>query len=230
MSTAVLIGLSSPGLTSLASILRSLDCHVLRAGAAGAFHRTIRYDLTVTEYRPQEMSGEQVRETLHALGDVPRIVIGPDLPARQTSAFQQCGAAYLSVNSSGSEKRAVVRSRLPDVHPLALRVGRLQLNVADGQVHYGSESMSLTSTEFRLLSVLMHQPGQTFDCETLEAVSECRDAPTHLGNLRRKISACSQLPLLRGNRQQGYAIDARHHPRTQRNAAFALRNHLLHLI
>ena len=76
----------------------------------------------------------------------------------------------------------------------------------------------------------MKQPGRTIECSALEVLGQCLDVPTHVGNLRRKLLGCSAPPLLRGNRQLGYAIDARHHPRTQRNAGFALRNHLLHLI
>jgi len=224
-------------MTSLAGIVRSLDCRVFESGAAegvaaGRHLQTIRFDLIVTEFRPQEESGEQCLNRVSSAGPLPLVVTGPDLPARPRGLIEtgREHTVYLPLNSSPARKLEAVRALLPEAPRSQLRVGPLQLNTTEGVVRYGQLALPLTSTELRVLHSLMKRPGQTIDCGTLGQLSQCHDVPTHVSNLRRKFSGWSAGSLLRGNRQAGYAIDARHHQRAARNAGFALRDHLLHLI
>ncbi len=243
MSTVLLIGsrnppmTSSPAMTALTGVLRSLDCHVFESGvtdgvAADRPFQTLRFDLVVAEFRPQEESIGQCLGRLSSTGALPLVVTGPDLPARPRTLIEagRERAVYLPINSSPASKLQALRALLPEQLHVRLRVGPLELNTAEGVVRYRQFALPLTSTEVRVLHSLMKSPGQTIDCGTLGQLSQCHDVPTHVGNLRRKFSGYSAGPLLRGNRQVGYAIDARHHQRATRNAGFALRDHLLHLI
>lgn len=223
-------------MTSLTGVLRSLDCRVFESGVGdgvtGRLLQTLRFDLVVAEYRPQEEGIGQCLSRLSSTGPLPLVVTGPDLPARSRTLIEtgRERTVYLPINSSPASKLEALRALLPEELRAQLRVGPLELNTAEGVVRYGQFALPLTSTEVRVLHSLMKRPGQTIDCGTLGQLSQCHDVPTHVGNLRRKFSGYSAGPLLRGNRQVGYAIDARHHQRATRNAGFALRDHLLHLI
>lgn len=222
-------------MTSLKGVARSLDCHVFECGVFEAPTRrmqTIRFDLIVTEFRPEEDRTERFLTRLSSFGPLPLLVTGPELSGRQQALIESGRehATYLPINSSPASKLEAVRALLPEVPRTQLRVGPLHLDTADHVVCYGRLPLPLTSTEYKLLHSLMTRPGQTLDCGTLGRLSQCHDVPSHVNNLRRKFSGYAAGSLLRGNRQTGYAIDARHHQRTTRNAGFALRDHLLHLI
>lgn len=93
--------------------------------------------------------------------------------------------------------RTVLRRALPDTklpRQTVLQAGSLTLDLGQHRVTIGGEEVDLTPTEFKLLHVLMENPGYAFtrpelvekvfgyDHESLE-----RTLDSHVKNLRRKI-------------------------------------------
>jgi hypothetical protein len=231
MGTVLLLGSRGPTLTSLSGLLKTLECRVLHADAPGQHGRSVNLTLAVIEFRPQDTPLAAFTRRLHLLAPLPTLVVGPDLAESQVErllALPHVGS-YLKINAPASEKRAALRAWLPELPRAVLSLGQLHLNVEDQSVRYGTQPLTFTLTEYRLLRVLMGRPGQRTDCATLAALARCRGVPAHLGNVRRKLAGWSAVPLLRGNPTQGYALDARRHPRALPDPGLALRTHLRQL-
>ncbi|PNY79569.1 winged helix-turn-helix domain-containing protein [Deinococcus koreensis] len=241
--TVCLIGPSGPAVTSLRSILSDLDCAVIHVASPSELSDTTALgglavgglaatgaDLTLIEYRPREVPLTQFTALLWSLQLAPLIVVGPELPELETAwLLAQGGAcAYMAAGLSAAEKRALLIAHLPHVQAESLVVGRLRLDLSEGQAWYGGQPLGLTATQFKLLCTLMQRPGQAIDCSSLATLAQCRGVPAHLAGLRRKLAAHSAAFLLRGTPQQGYALDARRQPRSV-NVGFALKAHLTQL-
>lgn len=231
METVLLLGSGGPTLTSLAGLLRTLECRVLLAAAPGSHAEFIRLTLAVAEFRPQTTSLGALIERLHRLAPLPTVVVGPDLPEGQVAqvlAPEHVGA-YLKLSTPPWEKRETLRAWLPEPVREVLTLGPLRLDLRDQSVRHGTRRLALTPSEFRLLRVLMERPGEPTEGATLAALAACHDVPTHLGHLRRKLAACSAVPLLRAHPGQRYTLDARRSPRPLPNPALTLRTHLQRL-
>jgi two-component system alkaline phosphatase synthesis response regulator PhoP len=78
-----------------------------------------------------------------------------------------------------------------------LRAGPIELDLARHQARCAGTSLDLTPTEFDLLHLLIANPGQTLDRETLlnkvwgyDWYGNARVVDTHVQHLRRKLRAC----------------------------------------
>src|SRR6185437_3217467 len=96
-----------------------------------------------------------------------------------------------------------------------LKAGNLELDRTGCRVRLGSETLSLTATEFRLLEFLMSRPGVVFSREQLldavwghdRAVTD-RTVDVYILRLRQKIEADPANPLLiRSVRGFGYSFN-----------------------
>ncbi|HXR77022.1 MAG TPA: response regulator transcription factor [Bryobacteraceae bacterium] len=96
-----------------------------------------------------------------------------------------------------------------------LKAGNLELDRTGCRVRLGSETLSLTATEFRLLEYLMSRPGVVFSREQLldavwghdRAVTD-RTVDVYILRLRQKIEADPANPLLiRSVRGFGYSFN-----------------------
>lgn len=231
METVLLLGSRGPVLTSLGSLLRTLDCRILLAAAPGAHAHFVKLTLAVAEFKPQQTPLAQFAEQLRRLAPVPTLVVGPDLPESQVAsllALEHVGE-YIKLSAPASEKREILRAWLPEPARDVLTMGQLRLDLRDQSVRYGTQPLALTPSEFRLLRVLMQRPGQPTDCATLAALADCHDVPDQLSNVRRKLAACSAVPLLRGRPGQSYTLDARRFSRPLPDPGLALRTHLRQL-
>ncbi len=92
--------------------------------------------------------------------------------------------------------RAVIRrvERMPvTCSNEAIRVGSLDIDFTSHEVRLGGKPANLTSTEFRILSVLATSPGRVFTrAALLEALNDTgniveRTVDRHINNLRKKI-------------------------------------------
>jgi two-component system OmpR family response regulator len=107
--------------------------------------------------------------------------------------------------------RALIRRAQGLASPL-LRCGSMQLDTRSGRVSVDGQPVSLTSHEFRLLSYLMHRPGNVVSrtelTEHLYAQDFDRDSNTievFIGRLRRKLPP-EAIETVRG---RGYRLVAR---------------------
>lgn len=96
-----------------------------------------------------------------------------------------------------------------------LRVGDLALDTATGRLTCGAESVDLSATEFRLMSLFMRHPGQILTRNTI--VHSCWQEPeeitdnaveAHMKNLRKRIATISPRPWLQTRRGLGYTLEA----------------------
>jgi DNA-binding response OmpR family regulator len=93
-----------------------------------------------------------------------------------------------------------------------LQVGSVRLDVGERRAFAGDSEVSLTSTEFGLLSYLMKNPRQVFSREQLlsavwgySSVAGTRTVDVHIAQLRAKFGAMSPIRTVRG---VGYSADA----------------------
>lgn len=95
-----------------------------------------------------------------------------------------------------------------------LRIGALELNIAEHTVFAEGERVGLTLKEYELLSLFMKNPGRVFTREQLleqiwesDFVGETRTVDVHIGTLRMKLGKCSEyLETVRG---VGYRMEER---------------------
>ncbi|MCR3751681.1 DNA-binding response regulator, OmpR family, contains REC and winged-helix (wHTH) domain [Lentzea californiensis] len=93
-----------------------------------------------------------------------------------------------------------------------LQVGSVRLDVGERRAFAGATEVSLTSTEFGLLSHLMRNPRQVFSREQLlsavwgySSVAGTRTVDVHVAQLRAKFGPLSPIRTVRG---VGYSADA----------------------
>ena len=95
-----------------------------------------------------------------------------------------------------------------------LQVGPISLNAGNRKVHVREQPMHLTGTEFKVLELLMREPGQVIsrDDLTREALGRRltpfdRSIDTHVSNLRRKLGHhAGGDPMIRNVRGAGYVL------------------------
>jgi two-component system alkaline phosphatase synthesis response regulator PhoP len=109
--------------------------------------------------------------------------------------------------------KAVLRRSQPPAPPREIRAGRLTLDLDKYEVRCGEKAVELTTTEFKLLSVLAQQPGRVFtrmqfldqvQGEAFEGYERTIDA--YIKNLRQKLSplGCECIATVRG---VGYKLE-----------------------
>jgi DNA-binding response OmpR family regulator len=95
-----------------------------------------------------------------------------------------------------------------------LRVGDLEIRPEEGVVRRGDEELSLTRTEFRLLSTLASKPGRVFSREQLlsevwgyDYFGDARLVDVHIRRLRAKIETDAHEPgIIQTVRGMGYKV------------------------
>ncbi len=158
-------------------------------------------DLIVLDLMLPGMDGLEVCRSLRSESDVPIIM----LTARTTDEDKLTGLGlgaddYVTKPFSPRELAARVRTvlrRLPGEHgPTEIRRGELTVNFPKHEVSLAGRNLKLTSVEFKLLGVLVKEPGRVFSRAQLiqEALGYDFDGfdrtiDVHILNLRRKLEA-----------------------------------------
>ena len=161
--------------------------------------RESRPDLIVLDLMLPSMDGLEVCRTLRDESDVPIIM----LTARTTDEDKLTGLGlgaddYVTKPFSPRELAARVRTvlrRLPGERgPAEIKRGELVLNFLKREAFISSRPLNLTPVEFKLLGVLIKEPGRVFSRAQLieKALSYDyrgfdRTIDVHILNLRRKI-------------------------------------------
>ncbi|MEV4640319.1 response regulator transcription factor [Actinoplanes sp. NPDC049548] len=191
----------------------------LAADGPGAVEaaRRIRPDAVVLDVMLPGFDGLEVCRRIQAERPVPVLM----LTARDDETDLLVGLAvgaddYLTKPFSMRELTARVHallrraSRVPAPEPDLLRLGDLEINVAERRVHRAGREAHLTPTEFDLLVHLAARPRTVLPRERLLAdvwgwadASGTRTVDSHIKGLRRKLGA----DLIRTVHGVGYALE-----------------------
>ncbi len=190
--------------------LEQAGYHVFIAGdGQEALHiaRRERPDLIILDLMLPKLDGWEVSRILRQESQVPIIMLTARVEDTDKIVGLELGADdYVTKPFNPRELVARVRSVLrraqgPPLAAEVLRVGELILDRGRHEVTVKGKIVSLTPTEFNLLSVLMANPGRVFSrLELLDQVQGVafdgyeRTIDAHIKNLRAKIEADPKQP------------------------------------
>jgi DNA-binding response OmpR family regulator len=126
---------------------------------------------------------------------------------------------FLSVAAGAVAASSITEARArPDEKDL-LRVGSLELDLADRTARRGDRSFDLRPREFRLLTYMMERCGQLLTrAKLLEDVWNYKFIPetmilvdVHMGKLRRKVDGPNEAPMIRTVRDAGFILNGTDH-------------------
>ena len=106
------------------------------------------------------------------------------------------------------------RAQADDDEPSILRVGPIEIRPEEGVARRGDEPLSLTRTEFRLLTTLASKPGRVFSREQLlsevwgyDYFGDARLVDVHIRRLRTKVEDDPHNPtIIQTVRGMGYKV------------------------
>ena len=165
-------------------------------------------ELIVLDLMLPGVDGLEICRTLRSESDVPIIM----LTAKTTEQDRLIGLAlgaddYVTKPFSPKELAARVRAvlrRLPDEVPQGpeeIKYGELTVNFVKREVSLAGKPLNLTMIEFKLLGVLMKEPGRVFSrAQLIEKALGYdfdgfdRTIDVHILNLRRKLEPDSKHP------------------------------------
>lgn len=170
-----------------------------------------RPDLLVLDWMMPGRSGIEVAREIRRHHNTPILM----LTARDDEADKLLGLElgaddYLTKPFSMRELvariRAVLRRVRPDAaEPEVLQYGAFVIDLAAHTVHRGSEQLSLTPTEFKLLSVLARNPNRVYSRLQLmeNAIGDYyegfeRTVDSHISHLRRKLGDETLIQTVKG--------------------------------
>ena len=224
----VLVVEDDPNVVELARLYLERDGYrVLFAqdGAAGlALAREEQPSLVVLDVMLPRLNGLDVCRALREESQVPIIMLTARVEEEDRLTGLELGAddyvtKPFSPRELAARVRAVLRRAARDElasEPSSLTVGSIELHRQYRSVSvYGAE-VRLTPTEFRLLALLMRQPGRTFTRdEIIDRVLNDdfdgfdRTVDAHVSSLRRKLGAADAeaARLIRTVYGSGYRLD-----------------------
>jgi two-component system, OmpR family, response regulator RegX3 len=172
--------------------------------------RSDGYDVLVLDVMLPGVSGLEVCRRVRAESAVPIVMLTARTAEVDRVLGLESGADdYIvkpfSIPELVSRVRAILRRRALDLAaPAEFRVGGLFLDLSRHVVVIDGESVALTRSEFRLLTLLARHPERVFTRRELmqhlwdsSYVGDQRAGDTHVANLRRKIGA-DRLVTVRG--------------------------------
>lgn len=213
MSSRILIIEDDPDTAKLASLYLERDGHealTARDGVEGLrLAREFEPGLIVLDLMLPRLDGMAVCRAVRAESDVPIVMVTARVAEEERLAGLDLGADdYITKPFSPRELAARVRAVLRRTarnsggnggpNPA---YGEVAVDLATRAVRVGDAAASLTPTEFRLLTMLMRQPGRVFSRE--EIIDQVfgydfdgfdRTVDAHIANLRRKIEANPRKP------------------------------------
>jgi two-component system alkaline phosphatase synthesis response regulator PhoP len=176
--------------------------------SALAAARREKPDLVVLDLMLPILDGREVCKILRRESDVPIIMLTALAEEVDQITGLEIGADdYItkpfSPRALVARVRALLRRSKGEVKaPSTIRVGSLEIDSEKYTVVFNKTPIKLTPNEFKLLQVLAGRPGQTLTREQLldnlhgAASGIDRSVDSHIKNLRRKLEAESQIPLI----------------------------------
>ncbi len=168
--------------------------------------------LVILDLMLPDMSGEEVCQELREMGDFPIIMVTAKSSENERVAGFALGADdYVVKPFSPKELVARVRAVLKrspkhefhSAEQMSFNGGMLTIDPRSYEVNKKGLSLTLTPTEFKILSVLSHAPGRVFTRgELVESALGYqfegyeRSIDAHIKNIRQKIEDDPKSPML----------------------------------
>ncbi len=210
MGSTILIVEDDPNTLEIVELYLRRDGHrVIKSqdGIEGLrLAREARPDLVVLDLMLPGMDGMEVCRTLRGESEVPVVMLTARVEEEDRLAGLDLGADdYLTKPFSPRELAARVRAVLrrtarDDLQqgPAELSYGDVKVDMRLRTVYAGENQVTLTPTEFRLLAMLIREPGRIFTREQIidrvfgyDFDGFDRTVDAHVSNLRRKLGANS---------------------------------------
>ncbi|MCY4365487.1 MAG: response regulator transcription factor [Chloroflexi bacterium] len=205
MPNTVLIIEDDPHTTELVRLYLANDGHEVLSAATGpaglALARAIDPDLVVLDLMLPGLDGREVCREIRAESDVPIVMLTARVEEDNLLTGLGLGADdYVTKpfrpRELAARVKAVLRRSGRDESEGGeeLAFGPIRVNLRDRKAMAGDVSLSLTPTEFRLLVLLLREPGRVFSREQIidRALGQDfdgfdRTVDTHIYSLRRKL-------------------------------------------
>ena len=208
MSSTVLIVEDDPDAVKLVELYLRRDGHKVLTALDGAeglrLAREARPDLVVLDLMLPGMNGFEVCRALREESDVAVVMLTARVEEHDRLAGLDLGADdYVTKPFSPRELAARVRAVLRrtaretvEREPAELEYGDVRVDPDRRDVHVRGAEVHLTPTEFRLLAMMVREPGRTFTRgQIIDRVFGFdfdgfdRTVDAHVANLRRKLEA-----------------------------------------
>lgn len=184
-----------------------------------ALSHQLRPDLMLLDLNIPRRDGFQVLSQLRQNNQMPIIVVSAMSEDDDKLSALRIGADnYVTKPFNPKEVVARVGAVLRRMKPQpesVMRLGNVTLDDRARRVEVEGRDTGLTDSEYRLLQVMMRQPGRAFSrAELLDSGLEDSEAlertvDSHISHLRRKLAARGADIVLNGVRGFGYRLDAR---------------------
>lgn len=180
------------------------------------------FDLVILDWMMPNMSGIEVVRQIRRMNDkraTPVIMLTARGEETDKIRGLDAGADDYVVKPFSpaelvSRVRALLRRSTPDMGAETLAYEDLEMDLVSHKVNRGGRSVHLGPTEYRLLRVLMENPGRVYSREQLldkawgqNIYVEIRTVDVHVRRLRRAINIDGKPDLIRTVRGSGYALD-----------------------
>ena len=180
------------------------------------------FDLVILDWMMPNMSGIEVVRQIRRMNDkraTPVIMLTARGEETDKIRGLDAGADDYVVKPFSpaelvSRVRALLRRSTPDMGAETLGYEDLEMDLVSHKVNRGGRSVHLGPTEYRLLRVLMENPGRVYSREQLldkawgqNIYVEIRTVDVHVRRLRRAINIDGKPDLIRTVRGSGYALD-----------------------
>ena len=206
--STVLIVEDDPDTVKLVGLYLGRDGHKVLSAADGVeglrLAREARPDLVVLDLMLPRLDGAEVCRVLREESKVAIVMLTARVEEEDRRAGLDLGADdYVTKPFSPRELAARVRAVLrraareaSEHGHVELKYGEVNVHTVRRTVHAGSTPVQLTPTEFRLLVLLIREPGRTFSREQIidrvfgyDFDGFDRTVDAHVANLRRKLAA-----------------------------------------
>ena len=213
MPSTVLIVEDDPNTVELVRLYLRRDGHkVLAAGDGLEGLRQAREahpDLVVLDLMLPGLDGRDVCRILREESEVPIVMLTARVEEEDRLAGLDLGAddyvtKPFSPRELAARVRAVLRRTARDAlerGPTELAYGDITVNLRQHSPYLAGTPVRLTPTEFRLLALLMREPGRTFTRDQIidgvfgyDFDGFDRTVDAHVSNLRRKLEADPEKP------------------------------------
>jgi two-component system KDP operon response regulator KdpE len=172
-------------------------------------------DLILLDLGLPDISGTEVCTKLRDTGFTGQIVILTvrDQPGDTVSGLDLGADDYITKPFERQVLLARVRARLRRSREQAvLESGTIKLNLSNNSVYKNGREIKITSSEFKILRLLLEKQGTTVARELLLAAiwnevegAHTRTIDTHIGNLRKKLEADPKHPrMILADHGRGY--------------------------
>ena len=213
MASKVLIVEDDPDTVQLVSLYLSRDGHRVLTAADGheGLHlaREARPDLVILDLMLPGLDGMELCRILREESEVPIVMLTARVEEDDRLAGLDLGADdYVTKPFSPRELAARVRTVLRrtardavDGGPAELKNGEVRVDMPQKAVYVAQTPVRLTPTEFRLLVLMMREPGRVFTRNNIidrvfgyDFDGFDRTVDAHVSNLRRKLEADPENP------------------------------------